>query len=76
MYVAFLQGCPSFSHLTLTGGAIGSGPPLAVGAAIACPHRCVINLQVCSNHALHLANVLPMPVICKHWLKGMNVSCV
>ena len=48
MYVIFLQGCPSFSHLTLTGGAIGSGPPLAVGAAIACPHRCVINVQV--NH--------------------------
>ncbi len=41
-----LQGCPRFSHLTLTGGAIGSGPPLAVGAAIACPHRPVINIQV------------------------------
>ena len=46
MYVIFLQGCPPFSHLTLTGGAIGSGPPLAVGAAIACPDRCVINIQV------------------------------
>ncbi len=41
-----LQGCPRFSHLTLTGGAIGSGPPLAVGAAIACPDRPVINVQV------------------------------
>lgn len=39
------KGCPVFSHLTLTGGAIGSGPPMAVGAAIACPHRWVINLQ-------------------------------
>lgn len=38
-------GCPPFSHLTLTGGAIGCGPPLAVGAAVACPDRVVINLQ-------------------------------
>jgi len=44
--VSELQGCPRFSHLTLTGGAIGSGPPLAVGAAIACPDRPVINIQV------------------------------
>ncbi|KAG2498464.1 hypothetical protein HYH03_003718 [Edaphochlamys debaryana] len=29
------QGCPPFTHLTLTGGAIGSGPPMALGAAIA-----------------------------------------
>ena len=40
------QGCPPFTHLTLTGGAIGSGPPLAVGAAIACPSQVVINIQV------------------------------
>ena len=39
------QGCPPFSHLALTGGAIGCGPPLSVGAAIACPDRQVINLQ-------------------------------
>ncbi|DBA95904.1 TPA: hypothetical protein ACH3X1_001437 [Trebouxia sp. C0004] len=39
------KGCPRFSHLTLTGGAIGSGPPLAVGAAIACPDRPIINIQ-------------------------------
>ena len=39
------RGCPRFSHLTLTGGAIGCGPPLSVGAAIACPDRQVINLQ-------------------------------
>lgn len=29
------QGCPPFTHLTLTGGAIGSGPPMALGAAVA-----------------------------------------
>ena len=39
------QGCPPFSHLALTGGAIGCGPPLSVGAAIACPGRKVIALQ-------------------------------
>ena len=38
-------GCPEFSHLTLTGGAIGFGPPASVGAAVACPDRWVINLQ-------------------------------
>lgn len=39
------QGCPQFSHLSLTGGAIGCGTPLSVGAALACPERQVINLQ-------------------------------
>eukprot|EP00466_Bigelowiella_natans_P018165 jgi/Bigna1/138601/aug1.45_g13309 len=34
-----------FTHLTLTGGAIGIGPPLSLGVAIACPGRRVINFQ-------------------------------
>ncbi len=34
-----------FSHLMLTGGAIGEGPGAATGAAIACPDRKVINFQ-------------------------------
>ncbi|MFF4032650.1 acetolactate synthase large subunit [Streptomyces sviceus] len=38
-------GCPPHDWLTVTGGAIGQGIPLAVGAAIACPDRPVINLQ-------------------------------
>jgi len=37
--------CPQFSHLSLTGGSIGIGPPLAVGCAVACPERRVINFQ-------------------------------
>jgi len=37
--------CPKFSHLTLTGGSIGIGPPLSVGCAVACPDRRVINFQ-------------------------------
>jgi acetolactate synthase I/II/III large subunit len=36
---------PRFTHLMLTGGAIGQGPSTATGAAIACPNRKVINFQ-------------------------------
>ena len=38
-------GLPQHDHITLTGGAIGIGIPLAAGAAIACPDRKVISLQ-------------------------------
>ncbi|NYT64700.1 acetolactate synthase large subunit [Alcaligenaceae bacterium] len=38
-------GSAPHDHLQLTGGAIGIGLPLAVGAAIACPTRKVISLQ-------------------------------
>ena len=38
-------GCPRFTHLALTGGAIGFGPPASVGAAVAAPGRRVVNLQ-------------------------------
>ncbi len=41
-----MQAAPAFTHLTLTGGAIGCGPPLAVGAALAQPRSVVINIQV------------------------------
>lgn len=44
-YWELSKGCPSFTHLTLTGGAIGCGPAMSVGAAIACPDRVVINIQ-------------------------------
>jgi len=33
------------SYLTLTGGSIGQGMPCALGAALACPDRKVINIQ-------------------------------
>ena len=36
---------PRFTHLMLTGGAIGQGPSAATGAAIACPNRKLINFQ-------------------------------
>jgi len=38
-------GAPAHDWLQLTGGSIGEGLPLAVGAAIACPDRKVIGLQ-------------------------------
>lgn len=39
------QGSPKHDWLTLTGGAIGQGLPLSIGAAIACPDRKVLALQ-------------------------------
>lgn len=44
-YFAMTGGCPSFTHLSLTGGAIGQGMPCAAGAAVACPDRPVISFQ-------------------------------
>jgi acetolactate synthase-1/2/3 large subunit len=38
-------GAPPHDWLTLTGGAIGFGMPVATGAAVACPDRPVVNLQ-------------------------------
>ena len=38
-------GCPPHDWLNVTGGAIGQGIPVALGAAIACPDRPVISLQ-------------------------------
>ncbi len=39
------RGAPPHDWLQITGGSIGIGLPLAVGAAIACPDRPVIGLQ-------------------------------
>ena len=38
-------GCPPHDLLALTGGAIGQGLPVAVGAAVACPDRPVFALE-------------------------------
>ncbi len=45
-------GAPKHDWLTLAGGAIGQGLPVAVGAAIACPDRSVIAL-VADGSALY-----------------------
>ena len=42
---ASTAGGPRHDWLTLTGGAIGQGLPVAVGAAIACPERPVLALE-------------------------------
>ncbi len=39
------MNAPAHTYLALTGGAIGQGPACAVGAALACPQRKVINFQ-------------------------------
>jgi acetolactate synthase-1/2/3 large subunit len=44
MYPSTVQS-PAHDWLTLTGGAIGQGLPLSLGAALACPERKVISLQ-------------------------------
>ena len=38
-------GAPRLSWLSITGGSIGIGVPLAAGAAVACPDRPVVALQ-------------------------------
>ena len=38
-------GAPPLSWLSITGGSIGIGIPLATGAAVACPDRPVVTLQ-------------------------------
>jgi acetolactate synthase-1/2/3 large subunit len=43
-YIAAQAAAPH-DWLSLTGGAIGDGIPMAVGAAVACPGRPVVNLQ-------------------------------
>ena len=42
---ANIAGAPRHDWLTLAGGSIGQGLPVAVGAAIACPDRPVIALE-------------------------------
>jgi acetolactate synthase-1/2/3 large subunit len=44
MFPATYAAAPH-DHLQLTGGAIGDGLPMAVGAAVACPDRKVVCLQ-------------------------------
>jgi acetolactate synthase-1/2/3 large subunit len=39
------SGAPRHDWLTLTGGAIGDGLPMAAGAAVACPDRPVLGIQ-------------------------------
>eukprot|EP00983_Pelagomonas_calceolata_P063824 1147884-Pelagomonas_calceolata.AAC.6 len=65
---SFLSGAPRFSHLTLTGGAIGSGPPLALGAAVACPDKQVINIQADGSAMYGLQ-------VCIVWCNNTTEQC-
>ena len=44
-FYAAMAGAPPHDWLQITGGAIGNGPPMALGAAMACPERRVICLE-------------------------------
>jgi acetolactate synthase-1/2/3 large subunit len=44
-YYGASAGAPRFTYMALTGGSIGQGLPCAVGAAVAEPHKRVINLE-------------------------------
>jgi acetolactate synthase I/II/III large subunit len=54
---AATAGAPPHDWLTLTGGAIGQGLPLATGAALACPDRPVLALEA-DGSAMYTASAL------------------
>lgn len=60
MLPAATAGAPRHDVLTLTGGAIGQGLPVAVGAAIAAPHRPVIALQADGSAAYTISALWTM----------------
>lgn len=56
-YYGLSAGAPRHSYLTIAGGAIGYGMPCALGAALACPDRTVIDLQA-DGSALYTVQAL------------------
>jgi acetolactate synthase I/II/III large subunit len=54
---AATDGAPPHDWLSLTGGAIGQGLPLATGAALACPDRPVLALEA-DGSAMYTASAL------------------
>jgi acetolactate synthase I/II/III large subunit len=63
-------GAPPHDWLTLTGGAIGQGLPLAAGAAVACPDRKVVALQA-DGSAMYTLSAL-----WTHAREGLDVTTV
>jgi acetolactate synthase-1/2/3 large subunit len=53
-FYSMSSGSPRHTLMTLTGGAIGQGLPVATGAAIACPNRKVIAFQADGSGAYTL----------------------
>ena len=63
-------GVPRHDWLTLTGGAIGQGLPLAAGAAIACPDRPVLCLEA-DGSAMYTLSAL-----WTHAREGLDITTV
>ncbi|TKA09449.1 acetolactate synthase large subunit [Actinacidiphila oryziradicis] len=63
-------GGPRHDWLTLTGGAIGQGLPLAAGAAIACPNRPVLCLEA-DGSAMYTISAL-----WTHAREGLDITTV
>ena len=67
---AATAGAPPHDWLTLTGGAIGQGLPLAAGAAIACPGRSVIALEA-DGSAMYTISAL-----WTHAREGLDITTI
>jgi len=67
-YLPLGPGLPPHTLLMLPGGAIGFGLPCAVGAAVACPERPVINLQA-DGSAMYTVQALWMQA-----REGLNIT--
>ena len=69
-FPAATAGAPPHDWLTLTGGSIGVGLPLAVGAAVACPDRPVVCLQA-DGSAMYTVSAL-----WTHAREGLDITTV
>ena len=67
---AATAGAPRHDWLTLTGGAIGQGLPVATGAAVACPDRPVLCLEA-DGSAMYTISAL-----WTHAREGLDVTTV
>jgi acetolactate synthase-1/2/3 large subunit len=63
-------GCPPFSYLSLTGGAIGQGLPCATGAALACPDRKVLAFEADGS------GMYTLQALWSHAREGLNITTV
>jgi acetolactate synthase I/II/III large subunit len=64
------SGAPPHDWLTLTGGAIGQGLPVATGAAVACPDRPVLALEA-DGSAMYTISAL-----WTHAREGLDVTTI
>lgn len=61
-----------FTHLTLTGGALGSGMPMSIGAALSSPSRKIINIQSDGSSLFCLQSLWTQA---KHNLNIITIIC-